>query len=415
MRKKVRRGGGLGLLCATTLAVALALAACGSSSSSGGSGSSASGNGSSSNASGSPLLFGNVSEISGAAGTPEERNSVQAYFDQINASGGVDGHKLELTSCDDQSSPSVAANCLKSLSSNSKVLAIVGNSDETTESQYDMADIGTAMTTAENLTATNVFALAGDSESGSDAAADIKYAEQKGLKKPGIIDCPTPSGCVSTFQNIQKLVESQGMKLASASAPLTAVDMTPQVLALKNAGVNFIFMDEAPSGVIDAMKAAQAIGYHPYWTLLWSSFSSNVATQLPAGTANVLVPSAYNISSPAFSQYEATMNKYIGQGKWVLSALGLTGWTGAQMLVETLKAIHGPITRASILAAAHNLTFTSPLLPGPVDLSQPGAVKGMPSVRNWMWYLNTIQNGKFVQINGGNPVDSESVVKAAVG
>jgi branched-chain amino acid transport system substrate-binding protein len=51
--------------------------------------------------------------ISGPNPVPECATSVQAYFDQVNAAGGVNGHKLKAVICDTQLNPVTEADCLK--------------------------------------------------------------------------------------------------------------------------------------------------------------------------------------------------------------------------------------------------------------------------------------------------------------
>src|ERR1700727_778992 len=95
-------------------AVIAAAAACSSTSSSG----SASAGTTSSAASGSTISVSVPCQISGAVPTPECATSVQAYFDQVNAAGGVNGHKLQAVTCDTQDNPVTEANCIKGATAN---------------------------------------------------------------------------------------------------------------------------------------------------------------------------------------------------------------------------------------------------------------------------------------------------------
>src|ERR1700735_3671811 len=91
-------------------AVVLSAAAC---SSSGSSSSTASG-GSSAAATGRTLSVVVPCQVTGPVPYPECASSVQAYFDQVNATGGVNGHKLNAIICDTQDSAVTEVDCLKS-------------------------------------------------------------------------------------------------------------------------------------------------------------------------------------------------------------------------------------------------------------------------------------------------------------
>ena len=110
-------------------AIVVSAAACSSTSSSG---SASAGTTGGSAASGSTVLVSVPCQISGPVPTPECATSVQAYFDQVNAAGGVNGHKLKAVTCDTQDSPVTEANCLKSATANPAIVAFVGHGNSTT-------------------------------------------------------------------------------------------------------------------------------------------------------------------------------------------------------------------------------------------------------------------------------------------
>jgi hypothetical protein len=87
------------------------------------------------------------------------------------------------------------------------------------------------------------------------------------------------------------------------------------------------------------------------------------------------------------------MNTYIGTGKWTMSYYGLNGYLAAQVFVDDLKGISGPVTRASVLAGMKKITdFSSPLLGAPIDFAQPAPVAAYPGIYNWYWYPALVQN-----------------------
>src|ERR1700737_1716063 len=100
----------------TTLAIGIiavmsaALAACGSSSKPAGSAPSSGSAGTSS----APIKLMVIGELSSPAiSAPQLGRGAQAAINSVNAAGGVNGHKLELLSCNTQTDPNVAAGCAR--------------------------------------------------------------------------------------------------------------------------------------------------------------------------------------------------------------------------------------------------------------------------------------------------------------
>ena len=113
-KQRVTRGG-----VALALTVGVGLTACSSSSKStssntttGSSSNSVGSANSSSSSGGSPIKVMMVGTISSEAFSfPETVNAAQALADQTNAAGGINGHKIQILTCNDQIDPAVAAAC----------------------------------------------------------------------------------------------------------------------------------------------------------------------------------------------------------------------------------------------------------------------------------------------------------------
>ena len=102
---------------ALLLGVALVVAACGSSSSSSSGGSSGSGGSSAPGVTASSITFGSHQPLTGPAapGYSEIAPASQAFFDYVNAHGGVFGRKLHLTYKDDAYNPTNTVNVVHQL------------------------------------------------------------------------------------------------------------------------------------------------------------------------------------------------------------------------------------------------------------------------------------------------------------
>jgi len=376
--------------------VVLSAAACSSS----GSSSAASG-GSSAAATGSTISVVVPCQVTGPVPYPECASSVQAYFDQVNAAGGVNGHKLNAVICDTQDSAVTEVDCLKSGVSNPSVVAFVGHTGFTPSTDTGIADIGILANTPALTMAPNDFTLGSFSgTTGGDSGAKLiqQVLLAKGISKPGIIAC-TLEGCIADVKGTQAFYAPHGISVKVVTASLTAVDLTPQMTALQHAGVNLVNVAEGTGGVVGAIKAAGGLGYTPSFNLSYSADSAEVLTQLPAAP-NIYVPTMFNPMSSARAAYSQMMNTYIGTGKWSLSYAGLNAYLGAQAFVDDLKGISGPVTRASVLAGMKKITdFSSPLLGAPIDFAK-APVAAYPAIYNWYWYAAQVKNQALVPMGG---------------
>src|SRR5919108_80898 len=71
------------------------------------------------------ITVGGIYDETGPVDATVERDTVRAYFNQVNAAGGINGRKLRLLDCDSGFDPSRAHQCSQRLLSQ-KILGIVG-------------------------------------------------------------------------------------------------------------------------------------------------------------------------------------------------------------------------------------------------------------------------------------------------
>ena len=373
------------------VAVIVLAAACSSSSSSG----SASGGG---GTIASTITVSVPCPISGPNPVPECATSVQAYFDQVNAAGGVNGHKLKAIICDTQLNPVTEADCLKNAISNSSVVAFVGHGTLVVSPDEAISDIGTFTLTPAMSTAPNDFALSSYAGTTGGALGSILLQQlliDKGFRKPGVIACSV-TGCINDVKGAQAFYATKGLTVKVVTAANTAVDLTPQMTSLQHAGVNAVQIAEPTVGIVGALKAAGGLSYTPAFNLSFTADDTQTLAELP-DVPNVYVPTPFNPAPSARAAYTQLMNTYIGTGKWTMSVYGLNGYLAAQVFVADLKGISGPITRASVLAGMKKMTnFSSPLLGMPIDFAKTGPVAKYPSIYNWYWFPAQVKNHTLV-------------------
>jgi branched-chain amino acid transport system substrate-binding protein len=380
--------------CAALVVIALMATACSSASTN------SSSNGSTAAANEATLTVSVPCQISGPQPAPECLQSVQAYFDQLNASGGVAGHHLRAIGCDAQTDPVLAADCVKSALSNSSVLALLGRGGAIAPiTGASIADIGPQSNTPQLGQEENSFPF-DDAAATPGVSVVAKYLLGKGDNRPGILAC-TLAACTSDIKDISSFYAAQGVQAKGVTVPLAAVDYQPQVTELDHDKIDVVVILEGIAGIVGTLNAAAAQGgYAPSWITPFSCDDGATLAQIPGGTQNFYCATLFNPSASARAPYVTMMNKYIGVGKWKMSSQGLNAWLAAQVFVDDVKTISGPITRQSVLdGMAHLTNFTSPLLGNAIDFSKPGPADA-PAYRRSAYFIAKVINHQLVTQGG---------------
>jgi branched-chain amino acid transport system substrate-binding protein len=220
------------------------------------------------------IKFGLVAAMSGQSAKSGEAivRGLSLAIDEINASGGLLGRKVELLVRDDESNPAKGVIAARELVQREKVAAFFGGLDTpvsvaivpfANQSKVPFIGVwaaGTAITrngAAENY----VFRV-----SAVDALVDVAlvdYAAKKyGAKKPGMILINNPWG-ESNEKGLKAALETKNMPFAGVEKFETGdVDVVPQLTRLKDAGADTLFLvaNVAPSAQV--VKSLDRMGWN---------------------------------------------------------------------------------------------------------------------------------------------------------
>lgn len=359
-KRATRRGAVL----AVTATALMGLAACGGSASSGSSGSSSSAPGASSSAPGvtsSSILFGQTVPKSGPAALYGESTAgVQAYFDYVNAHGGVQGRHLKLTSLDDQYQPPVALQDTRTLVNTDNVFAEVAvNGTATTQADLTVLDpanvpvvgIQTGATVFTGTLRKNLYNVWPSYLTEGKLLGS--YAQSLHISKVGVLYQNDDFG-KSLYQGVQ----NSGLKAALAiSYDPTQTDFSPQAVQFKAAKVGAVIILAIPGPTTDFLNALNAVNFKPARIMSQVSaipqMFSTAPQEFPGSYIGAFIPPLTGSSNSQVTAFKSAMSTY--QPGQPASAFAAWGWTEAQVAVAGLKAIHGTITRDSYEAALNSL------------------------------------------------------------
>ncbi len=322
------------------------------------------------------VLFGETTPKSGPAALyGEQAAGIQAYFDTINAQGGVGGRQLKLISLDDQYSPPVALQDTKTLIEQDHVFAIVQtNGTATTEAnmpiyqQFGVPVVGAGTGAAYFYDTLRPFFFnvwpaytVEGQKLGQFATQTLK------LNKIGVIYQNDDFG-KSLYQGFQN---SGATAAVSIPYDPTQTDFSSAVAQLKSAGVDGVVIFAIPGPAISIMNAMAAIDFHPKLLLSQvsvapSSYSAVNSSEINGSYISAFIPPLTDSSNPQVAAFLSGMKKY--EPSTPASVFAAWGWEAAQTAVAGLKATKGPLTRASYIAALNTLS-NLPILGGTISYS----------------------------------------------
>jgi branched-chain amino acid transport system substrate-binding protein len=345
-------------------AAALTAAAC---SAPGASSSTPAASGTSSGASGStaagPIKIAVVDAQSGASSDlgQFEWRGVSLAVNQVNAAGGVDGRKIQLTLYDDQGDPTVGTELARKIASEGDV-AMLGTAESAVT--IAMAPILKTEQIPNITSGQSVGLIAVHSpylflNSPTGLTYDTTLAKYlittKGYKKIAMLTNNDSYGA-GEDKSFTSALKSLGITpVASKVVPSTQTNMTPELTSIRGSGpqVLFIGAEEAQSGLI--VKQARALGMTvvfgegaPAGTPLFLSTAG-------AANANGTIVSSPYLGNDASSAAQAFAAAYTAAYGSAPELHGAKAYDGAEIMIAALKACNActGLNLANAIRAVH--------------------------------------------------------------
>ncbi|TMD98962.1 MAG: hypothetical protein E6I76_03415 [Chloroflexi bacterium] len=309
------------------------------------------------------ITVGGIFDETGPFDATTHRDTVRAYFNEVNAAGGVNGYKLQLIDCDSGFDPTRAHQCSDRLV-NQGILAMVGSlsvSGEQAEVPY-LASRGVPVIGGLGVPAefqsplsypVSVNILAG----GVDALA--AHAKDLGIQHPAILVINSPVSAPG-MQALIEALHRQGIQEKSADlVEATKPDYTDIAVKLRLEGADAVIGVLDPFSYARMFQAFDRQGYHPKILCPGLDKPSAEKQYGPAvyGAESLtwyLEPDEH-LSSPAMSEYLNTVQHYYPNQVAGLDVYTEGGWIAAKVFVEALRRIHGPVTPASLVTALNGI------------------------------------------------------------
>jgi branched-chain amino acid transport system substrate-binding protein len=330
------------------------------------------------------IKIGNIMPYSGPAsaygviGKTEE-----AYFNKINAEGGINGRKIKFISYDDAYSPPKAVEQARKLVESDEVLVIfnpLGTPSNTAIEKYLNVKRVPQLFVATGASRWNdpknfPWTMGWQPSYQSEAHIYAKYLlKEKPDAKIGVLYQNDDFG-KDYLKGLKDVLGAKStMIVAEESYETSEPSIDNHIVRLKAAGINVFISVTTPKFAAQAIKKLAEIDWHPLHIL--SDVSASVGGVMkPAGFENSQgILSATYVkdgadpqwdNDPGMKKFYAFLEKYYPGGD-KLDASVVYGYGVAQTLVQVLKQCGDDLTRANIMKQAASLKNFEPdtLLPG---------------------------------------------------
>ncbi|MHB8682146.1 MAG: ABC transporter substrate-binding protein [Acidimicrobiales bacterium] len=298
----------------------------------------------------------------------------QAFFDDLNASGGINGWKVNLTVEDNQYNPQTEVQTYNQIV-NSVLFMGQSLGSPTTQAVESLAQsqqvlLGTAAQDSA-FTTQQINAVIGTpyAEDVANAMFYVTNTLGKANAKVGIVYQNDAYGQDGLRGYNAAKAAYHFDDVGSATYNVTDTAFTSQALAMKNDGAQYVVVTAIPTAAASIIGAAATIGYHPQWILQGPAWSEYLVSSdgTPAGTKTPVAAALTGAwilgfeaqwgdnSVPGMAQFLKVHDKYAASQ--VPDGYYMYGYCLALMEKQLLtKAIAaGDLTRAGILNARLHL------------------------------------------------------------
>ena len=330
------------------------------------------------------IKLGHVNPYSGPASAYGAiGKSIGAYFDKVNAEGGVNGRKIKFITLDDGYNPAKTVEQARKLVEQEEVLLIfqaLGTPSNSAIHKY-MND----KKVPQLFNATGATKWGDPKNYPWTMGYQPSYQSESKVFAAHIMETKPNAKIAILYQNddygkdyLKGFEDGLGDKaktmiVSKLTYEVTDPTVDSQMVSLKASGADTFFNITTPKFAAQAIKKAAELGWKPVHYL--NSVSSSVGSVLtPAGLeASVGIYTAGYIKDPTDPQFQkgkewddwvAYMKKYHPTGA-MNDNFNVYGYTVAQLMVQVLKQAGDDLTRANVMKQAANLDLVLPmLLPG---------------------------------------------------
>lgn len=352
--------------------------------------------------SGTPLKIGLITHISGAVSLPWELQAEKLGVAQVNAEGGVMGHKLVLDWCDDHATPTGAALCASQLLNQDKVWMLVGGDGATDNAVLPAVQ---SANTIEWADGGGSQASLTNSASYSFTPALAEFWVMKGMypagtKKIAFMLIDTANAAASFQTNLHYL--PKGASAVSVPVPATATSFQTYCLQIKNSGAQVAVPEINPSQIPTVIQTCDELGLTK---LTWAIASTSLTPQIVQTLSQAHQPNVIDMTfGGAVKELAAAVKKYgpsAGGLSNEISDYSFIDYIGVTTLPK-LAAGANSLDPSKIGAWLNHQTAFSTNGATPAVNFSAAPFSSFPRLKNVSGWRATVEDGK-IKLESSNP------------
>jgi len=351
-----------------------------------------------------PINIGIICACSGYLGSdaPDILPTAKAWADSVNASGGINGHKVVVLLKDDTGNPATSTSIAQTFIQTDHVVAIVDATavDQAWASYVQSQGVPVigAITSSEPFYLNSDFYPESQTE---DALFDgiTSAVHQAGGTKFALFYCAEAAQCQEGIAPLEAGAKAVGEDVVAAlEVSATAPNYTAQCIAAKNAGATVVFLASSQQVDTKVVQDCYAQGYKPKVVIDGEVLLPSMTTtsDLNQSTYFTVPNIPYFADTSAVKTMDAAIKKYspgtLNNSTWGEYPMSI--WISGKLFQAAAAASHlgasGTATAAEVVKGLDDLHGDT--LDG---LSPPLTYKaGQPNPVH-CWYYAELKDGKF--------------------
>jgi branched-chain amino acid transport system substrate-binding protein len=411
----------------TVIVGTLALSACGSSHKSGGGGGSPAAT--KTQAAGTPIKLGVLTSLTGAAASSFNtvEKGVKARLGLENASGGVNGHKLQYVMADDQSTGPGAVAAAQKLIQQDHVYGILENSSFFAAAAPTTTKAGVPITGVSfdagpewfDKSATNIFDTYGYGNYSVVMDTYGKYFKSIGATKVGAIGYGvSPSSEMAAKESVQSAV-AVGLKAGYLDNSLAfgSTDVGPIIQKIKQSGTDALYLPVVQSTAYAIAKGLKQAGVKLKSVILATGYGQEAlddpATKAASdGLDFSTIISPVESNTPGTQRLVNALKQYAGVNG--IPTFGeYIGWLTADLFIAGLKTAGAGASSAQFITKLRTSTWDGAGLETPTNFADIQPTAGGLDQGGCINIIR-LHGDKFVSQPGANPICGKVIADATV-
>ena len=302
----------------------------------------------------------------------------RAYFNYINAQGGVNGRKIDYKyALDDGGNPTTFNQLANTLINQDHVFAVTGVATIFfSPSLFVESGIPTyGYNVTDNWAgAPNLFAAGGSTQYYQAGAAEFAYVARHTQTKPSIaLVAYGVAASSNACQAAETALKAEGYDISYVDLKINYPGSTvaTDVQRMKTAGSNFVLSCMDVQGNVTMARAIQQYGLKA--TQLWLNGNDVPTLQANKTLMQGVYFATYHVPFtaptrlyPGLTLYLQQMRKY--EPKYQYNELAIQGWESAALFVQGVKAAGANLSWSNVVKQTNKLTsFTAGDLTAPVN------------------------------------------------